>query len=84
MAAGVITGVGFLGAGTIIQSRGTVHGLTTASTIWAVAGLGLVIGAGYYLIAALFTILVILTLVIFRKLEQSFIKKSEKNHTGEH
>jgi len=40
VAAGVITGVGFLGAGAIIQSRGAVHGLTTASTIWAVAGLG--------------------------------------------
>ncbi|MCJ7487667.1 MAG: MgtC/SapB family protein, partial [Candidatus Aminicenantes bacterium] len=46
MAAGVITGVGFLGAGTIFQARGTIAGLTTASTLWLVAGLGLVIGAG--------------------------------------
>ncbi|MDD8014355.1 MAG: MgtC/SapB family protein, partial [Acidobacteriota bacterium] len=49
MASGVITGIGFLGAGTIIQAQGMVAGLTTASTLWVVAGLGLVIGAGYYL-----------------------------------
>jgi putative Mg2+ transporter-C (MgtC) family protein len=80
LAAGVITGVGFLGAGTIIQSRGTIHGLTTASTIWAVAGLGLVIGAGYYLFAALFTGLVVLTLVLFRKIERLLLEKAEKKH----
>lgn len=84
MAAGVITGVGFLGAGAIIQSRGTIHGLTTASTIWAVAGLGLVIGAGYLVLAVLFTALVVLTLVLFRKIEQFLIKKSEKSHPAEH
>jgi len=81
--AGVITGVGFLGAGTILQARGTVHGLTTASTIWAVAGLGLVIGAGYYLVAVLFTGLVVLTLVLFRKIEFSLIRKFEKNYPAE-
>jgi len=40
MAAGVITGIGFIGAGTIIQARGMIIGLTTAATLWAVAGLG--------------------------------------------
>jgi len=83
LAAGVITGVGFLGAGTIIQSRGAIHGLTTASTIWAVAGLGLVIGAGYYAFAALFTGLVILTLVLFRKIERLLLEKAEKKHGGQ-
>jgi len=58
-AAAVITGMGFIGAGTIIQSAGTVHGLTTASTLWTVAGLGLVVGAGFYLVALLFALLVI-------------------------
>jgi len=76
IAAGVITGIGFIGAGTIIQSRGIVHGLTTASTLWAVAGLGLVIGAGYYLIGIIFTSLVILTLVLLRRVEESFFKKA--------
>jgi putative Mg2+ transporter-C (MgtC) family protein len=68
IAAGVITGIGFIGAGTIIQARGIVHGLTTAATLWAVAGLGLVVGAGYYLVAVIFTFLVIITLILFGKI----------------
>jgi putative Mg2+ transporter-C (MgtC) family protein len=84
VAAGVITGVGFLGAGAIIQSRGAVHGLTTASVIWAVAGLGLVIGSGYYLIAVIFTVMVVLILVFLRKIDQLFIKRAEKKNPGQH
>ena len=76
IAAGVITGIGFIGAGTIIQAGGIVVGLTTAATIWAVAGLGLVIGAGYYWIAIIFAGIIILTLVIFRQFEGQFLKKS--------
>jgi len=77
MAAGVITGVGFLGAGTIFQARGTIAGLTTASTLWLVAGLGLVIGAGYYVPALIFTALTITTLLLFRKIEDSYLRKSQ-------
>jgi putative Mg2+ transporter-C (MgtC) family protein len=77
MAAGVITGVGFLGAGTILQARGTIAGLTTASTLWLVAGLGLVIGAGYYLPALIFTALTITTLLLFRRIEDSYLRKSQ-------
>jgi putative Mg2+ transporter-C (MgtC) family protein len=69
IAAAVITGVGFIGAGTIIQARGSVLGLTSAATIWAVAGMGLVIGAGYYVIAIIFSGIVILTLLFFRRVE---------------
>lgn len=76
IAAGVITGIGFIGAGTIIQARGSVLGLTTAATLWAVAGLGLVIGTGHYLIALIFTGIIILTLVIFRQFEGQYLKKS--------
>jgi putative Mg2+ transporter-C (MgtC) family protein len=76
IAAGVITGIGFIGAGTIIQARGSIVGLTTAATLWAMAGLGLVIGAGYYLVAVIFTGIVILTLVIFRYIEHHFLKGS--------
>ena len=75
IAAGVITGIGFIGAGTIIQARGIVFGLTTAATLWAVAGLGLVVGAGYYLAAVIFAFLVIMTLILFGKIEEKFIKK---------
>jgi len=76
VAAAVITGMGFIGAGTIIQSQGTVHGLTTASTLWTVAGLGLVAGAGYYLVAVLFAVLVMATLVLFRRVEETHLKKT--------
>jgi len=75
IAAGVITGVGFIGAGTIIQARGSILGLTTATTIWAVAGLGLVIGSGHYAIAIIFTAIIILTLVLFRQLEERYLSK---------
>jgi putative Mg2+ transporter-C (MgtC) family protein len=77
MAAGVITGMGFIGAGTIFQSRGAIAGLTTASTLWLVAGLGLVIGAGYYLPALIFTALTITTLLLFRRIEDSYLHKSQ-------
>ena len=77
MAAGVITGMGFLGAGTILQSRGTIAGLTTASSLWLVAGLGLVIGAGYYVPALIFTALTITTLLLFRKIEDTYLHKSQ-------
>ncbi len=48
IAAQVVTGIGFLGAGTIIQARGTVTGLTTAATLWVVAGIGMSVGGGSY------------------------------------
>ena len=76
VAAAVITGMGFIGAGTIIQSQGTVHGLTTASTLWTVAGLGLVVGGGFYLVALLFALLVIGSLVLFRRIEETHLKKT--------
>jgi putative Mg2+ transporter-C (MgtC) family protein len=69
IAAGVITGIGFIGAGAIIQARGNITGITTAATIWAVAVLGLTIGLGYYLIALIFSGLMLVTLVLFRQLE---------------
>lgn len=80
IAAGVITGIGFIGAGTIILSRGSVVGLTTAATLWAVSGLGLVIGAGYFWISIIFAAIVILTLVIFRQLEGQFRRKSPRRY----
>src|SRR5512137_387047 len=73
MAAGVMTGVGFLGAGTIFQSRGAIAGLTTASTLWVVAGLGLVIGAGYYVPALIITALTITTLLAFGRIESVYL-----------
>jgi len=76
LAAAVITGIGFIGAGTIIQAQGMIIGLTTAATLWAVAGLGLVVGAGYYLIAVIYTAILILTLNILVRFEDVHLKKS--------
>ncbi len=61
----VVSGIGFLGAGTIIVTKRSIMGLTTAASLWAVAGLGLAIGMGYYAItvAGFFSIIVVLTLL---------------------
>ena len=63
IAAQVLTGIGFLGAGAIIQSRGSVHGLTTASTIWVVAIMGMAVGAGMYLPAIALTLISLFVLI---------------------
>ncbi len=62
----VVTGVGFIGAGSIIRSKISVHGLTTAATIWTVSAIGVVIGSGFYLTAFLVTILLVFILNIFK------------------
>jgi len=66
LAAQVVAGIGFLGAGVILQARGSVHGLTTAATIFLVGALGIAIGEGMFAIAALATGLIILVLVVLR------------------
>jgi uncharacterized membrane protein YhiD involved in acid resistance len=69
LAAQIVTGIGFLGAGTIMQSRGTITGLTTAATIWVVAAIGITVGAGHYLEAAGAGVLVTLVLAGLGNLE---------------
>ena len=60
--AGIITGIGFLGAGTIFKAKKEVHGLTTAASIWAVSAVGLAIGMGYYLITLISVALILIVL----------------------
>ena len=60
--AGIATGIGFLGAGTIFRSKSEVHGLTTAASVWAVAGVGIAIGLGYYLMMLIAVILILIIL----------------------
>src|SRR5205814_7956389 len=62
IAAQIVTGIGFLGAGAIIRQGLSVRGLTTAATLWVVAAIGVASGAGYYSAAAITTVLVILSL----------------------
>lgn len=65
MAGQVITGIGFIGAGTIIRGQDElVKGLTTAASVWAVAGIGLACGAGFYLLAAMVTAVVLVSLAL--------------------
>lgn len=72
LGAQVISGIGFLGAGTIIKEGPTVKGLTTAAGLWAVACLGLVIGAGYYLMALFAALVMLVTLKTFSQLENKY------------
>jgi putative Mg2+ transporter-C (MgtC) family protein len=64
IAAGVVTGVGFLGAGAILHRHGGVEGLTTAASIWGVAGIGLAAGTGLYLISVVATAITLVILFI--------------------
>lgn len=75
IAAGVVTGIGFIGAGTILQQRGSVRGLTTAATIWVVSGVGLAVGIGYYLGAVLTTAFVLISLLLLRRFEFAYLTK---------
>ena len=76
IAAQVVTGVGFLGAGAIIQDRGGVHGLTTAATIWLVASIGMACGAGLYHLAVVTTVAAILVLLGLMPLTRPLQKRS--------
>jgi putative Mg2+ transporter-C (MgtC) family protein len=69
LAAMIVSGIGFIGAGTIMQARGTVTGLTSAATIWVVAAIGITVGAGYYVEATGAGALVTLVLTALGTLE---------------
>ncbi|SEU00254.1 putative Mg2+ transporter-C (MgtC) family protein [Salinibacillus kushneri] len=75
----VISGIGFLGAGTIMVHGMTIRGLTTAASIWTVAGLGLVIGAGMYGPALLTTIVVLLSLIFLNQFENRLAKNKKSD-----
>ena len=74
IAYGVMTGIGFLGAGVIIHHRGTVRGLTTAAAIWCVAALGLAAGLGLYTLTLFATLLLVLALWLLDKFERMLPK----------
>lgn len=63
----VVQGIGFIGAGVIIQSRGEVRGLTTAATMWAAAGVGIACGFGLWIVAIVASILILFLLVVLRR-----------------
>lgn len=75
IAAGIVAGIGFLGAGSIIAHRGHIKGITSAATLWVVAGIGLSVGVGQYFIA-IFSALMVFGVLQLSKLEKMSKKTS--------
>lgn len=81
LSAQVITGVGFLGAGTILREGTNVKGLTTAASLWAVACLGIAAGAGYYAIALTGMVFIFITLTIFETIQDKLVGPEASLHS---
>ncbi len=80
--AGIVGGIGFLGAGTIIQARGSVKGITTASAIWVVGAFGIACGLGYYLLAAMNVALALIVLIVFGIVERRLVNPVDSDHAS--
>ncbi|MBR1491242.1 MAG: MgtC/SapB family protein [Bacteroidaceae bacterium] len=78
IAAQVISGIGFLGAGAIIQMKGSVRGLTTAAGMWMTASIGLAVGAGMYWVAVIASVLIILVLTLLELCEKKLFRGKEQ------
>jgi putative Mg2+ transporter-C (MgtC) family protein len=74
IASQIVTGVGFIGAGTILQSRGAVHGLTTAAGLWVAAAVGIAIGAGDYVAGSVTALALLVILTALRPFEQRLLR----------
>ena len=66
VAAQIVTGIGFLGAGAILRTENTVRGLTTAASVWVTAAIGMAVGVGMYLMSAIATLIVLVVLRLVR------------------
>jgi putative Mg2+ transporter-C (MgtC) family protein len=75
IAAAIITGIGFIGAGAILQSKGKIIGITTAASLFFIAGIGITLGFSQYLLAIISTILAYLVLIEGRKFKYIIFKK---------
>lgn len=84
IAAQIVTGVGFIGAGTILHARGVVVGLTSAATIWVVAAIGVALGAAFYWEAAGTTLLVLLVLQGLGRLERYIQRQATESSMSVH
>ena len=80
IAAQIVTGIGFLGAGAILRTENRVHGLTTAATIWVNAALGVAAGAGQYHLAALGGAITIVVLLILAPIERALERRVQIQH----
>ena len=77
VAAGVVTGIGFVGAGVIMRRGGSVQGINTAATLWATTGMGLAIGAGHYSLAWMAVVLILVVQVFWRWIGEWIDKRSQ-------
>ena len=66
---GIVTGIGFLGAGVILRDGATIRGLSTAASIWAAAAIGIVVGVGFYFAAMFITVMTVILMIGFKRLE---------------
>lgn len=78
MITGIVTGIGFLCAGTIIQAQSGIRGLTTAAALWIVSGVGIAVGAGHYAAAVIVSIVVFFVLISMRSMEYKLSKKFKR------
>ena len=83
IAAQIVTGVGFLGAGAILRQGSEVHGLTTAASIWIAAAIGMSVGFGFYLPAIFTTILVLAMLTLLRPIEKKLFHRTKAKAEAE-
>ena len=81
IAAQVITGIGFIGAGTVMRNGGNVFGITTAATLWMCAAIGMCCGCGEYIVAIIASLATLLVLVSIRRLEKNFLSKRKLFYT---
>ena len=79
IAAQVVTGIGFLGAGCILQQGAHITGLTSAATIWVVAAIGLVAGAGFPILAVIVALLVLATLAVLEPIERRLFQRNRES-----
>ena len=81
IAAQIVTGIGFLGAGAILRGRASVHGMTTAATIWVNAAVGMAAGAGYPLMATIATAITLVVLLVLAPIDALLERRRERpNH----
>ena len=84
IAAQVVTGMGFLGGGAILRSGNSVHGMTTAATIWVNAAIGMAAGAGEYALAAVVAVITLVVLAVLPPIETYFEQRAGITHVDNH
>jgi putative Mg2+ transporter-C (MgtC) family protein len=78
IAAQIVTGIGFLGAGAILRHQDNVKGLTTAATIWTVAAIGITAGFGFFIVAVVTTVVVLVALVVVGRIERRALRQARE------